>query len=61
MRRWPEKRRGPVPGEEFIDAVDRMIGYAVDDVGEPGFGIEVIQARGLDERVHDSGAASAFV
>ena len=38
-----------------------MIGYAVDDVGEPGFGIEFVEARGLDKRVQDGGAATAFV
>jgi hypothetical protein len=25
----------PFPGEQFVDAVDRMIGDAGDDVGEP--------------------------
>jgi hypothetical protein len=30
------------------------------DVGEPGFGIKVVEARGLDMRANDDGAASAF-
>ena len=38
-----------------------MIGDASDDVGEPSLGIEVIEASGLDERVHDGGSAAAFV
>jgi hypothetical protein len=36
-----------------------MIGYAIDDVGEPGFGVKVAQARGFDKRVDDGGAATA--
>ena len=38
-----------------------MIGYAADDVAEPSLGVDVVQASGLDERVYDSGAPSAFV
>ena len=38
-----------------------MIGYAADEVAKPGLGIDVVQASGLDERVHDSGAAAAFI
>ena len=52
---------GPFPWEQFVDLRVRMIGDAADDVAEPGFRIDVIKARGLDERVHDGGAPSAFV
>ena len=31
------------------------------NVAEPGFRIDVVKARGLDERVHDGGAAAAFI
>ena len=32
------------------------IGYAADDVAQPSLRVDVVQASGLDERVHDSGA-----
>jgi hypothetical protein len=32
-----------------------MISDAGDDVGEPGLGIDVIEATSLDERVQDRG------
>ncbi len=35
-------------------AIDRMVGDAGDDVREPSLGIDVIEASGLDERVHDA-------
>ncbi len=38
-----------------------MIGDAGDDVGEPGLGIDVIEATSLDERVQDRGAPAAGV
>jgi hypothetical protein len=44
-----------------VEAIDRMIGDAGDDVGEPSLGIDVIEATGFDERVQDRGAAAAGV
>jgi hypothetical protein len=38
-----------------------VIGYAADDIAKPGLWIDVVEASGLDERVHDSGAAAAFI
>jgi hypothetical protein len=38
-----------------------MISDAGDDVGEPGLGIDVIEATSLDERVQDRGATAAGV
>ena len=38
-----------------------MIGYAADDVGEPCLWIDVVETRGLYERVHNGGATSARV
>jgi hypothetical protein len=32
----------PVPGQEVVELAGRMIGDAVDDVGEPGLGIELL-------------------
>lgn len=35
------------------------IGDAGKDVGEPGFGVDVVQATGRDHRQHDGGAVGA--
>jgi hypothetical protein len=48
----------PFPRQEVIDPIDRVIGDAGDDVGEPGFGFDVVEARGFDECVDDRGAAT---
>ena len=42
----------PVPGEEFVQAVLRLLGDAGEDVGEPGLGVDVVELRGADESVH---------
>jgi hypothetical protein len=44
--------RYPVPGEQFLNAGLRMIRHSGDDVGEPGVGIDVVEATGLDEGIH---------
>jgi hypothetical protein len=41
----------PVPGEQFVEAIDPMIGDAAGDVGEPGLGVDVVEATSLNERV----------
>jgi hypothetical protein len=38
-----------------------MIGDAGDDVGEPGLGVDVVEATSLDERVKDRGPTAARV
>ncbi len=35
-------RGSPVPRQEFIDAIDWMIGDAGDDIGEPSFWIDFV-------------------
>ena len=45
----------PVPGEKLVQTGLRLLGDAVEDVGEPGLRIDVVELRGADERVHDSG------
>jgi len=49
---------GEVPGEQFVDPVDRMVGDAGQDSAEIAFGIESIEFRRSDERV-DGGSAFA--
>src|SRR5208337_2284266 len=53
--------RRPVPGQQLVDAINRMVGDAGDDVAEPGFGVDVVQAGGLYERVHYGGAPPSAV
>ena len=38
-----------------------MIGDARDDVGEPGLGVDAVEAGGLDQGVEDGGAPAAGV
>ena len=45
----------PVPGEKLVQMGLRQIGDTVEDIGEPGLRIDVVELRGADERVHDSG------
>ena len=42
----------PVPGEELVQAGLRQLGDAIEDVGEPGLGVDVVELGGADERVH---------
>jgi hypothetical protein len=51
----------PVPGEQLVDASDRMIGDAGEDVGEPGLGIDVVKADSDDERFEHCGAMFAGI
>ena len=53
--------RYPVPGEQFFDAGLWMIRHSGDDVGEPGVGIDVVEATGLDEGIHGGGTVTAAV
>jgi hypothetical protein len=45
----------PFPRQEFVDAIDRMIGDAGENVGEPGLRVDAVELGGLDERIHHSG------
>lgn len=44
-----------LPGHEFVDPIDRMVGKVGQDVTQLGFGINAIESARPDERVHDSG------
>ena len=54
-------RLTPFPGQQFVDAVDGMVGVAGDDVGEPGCGFDAVEFGGFDQRKHDRGAPTASV
>ena len=42
----------PMLGEKFRQTGLRLLGDAVEDVGELGLGVDVVELGGADERVH---------
>src|SRR5437763_15139190 len=50
-----------MPGEELVEAGDRMIGDPPQDVGEPGLWVDAVELSALDQRKHRSGALAAAV
>ena len=50
-----------VPGQEFLDAVDRMVGDAGQHVAEIRFGIETVEFGGADQAVDRGGAFAAGI
>ena len=50
-----------VPGRQFVDPVDLVVGDAGEDVGQPDLRIDAIELGGLDQGVGDRGGfAAAF-
>ena len=53
---------GPVPRKQFVEAIDRVtFDEADEDVGEIGFGIDVVQFAGLDEGGEDRPVFAAAI
>ena len=50
-----------LPGHEFVDPIDRMVGNVGQDVTQIGFGIDAVEFARPDERVHGSGTLTATV
>ena len=50
-----------VPGQEFLDAVNGMVGDAAQDVGQVGFWIQSVQFRGTQQGIHRGGALAACI
>ncbi len=46
----------PVPGQEIIELGGWVIVDAGEDIGEPSLRVDIVELRGLDERV-DNGSA----
>ena len=42
----------PMPGEKFVQPGLRHLGDAIEDVGEPGLGVDAVELRGADQGVH---------
>ncbi|AIP35837.1 hypothetical protein DR64_5508 [Paraburkholderia xenovorans LB400] len=49
---------GDDPWQQFVDAIDRVLGDASDDVAQVGLGIKAIQFGGTDQGI-DCGATFA--
>ena len=49
----------PFPGQQFVQTRSGKIGDPGEDVGEPGFGIDIVKTTGGDHRQHDGGAFGA--
>src|SRR5512147_1395494 len=47
---------GPMPGQEFGEAVDRVLGDASQDVAQVGFGVDAVQFARFDQAVDAGGA-----
>ena len=41
-----------MPGQELVQTPVRQVGHAVEDVGESGLGIDVVQLPLVDQDVH---------
>lgn len=52
-------RELPFPGQQFVQTRSGKIGDPGEDVGEPGLGIDVVEATGRDHRQHDGGTVGA--
>src|ERR1700726_622072 len=50
-----------VPWQQFGDPIDGVIGDAGKHVAQVGFGVEAVQFRRLDQRVHGGGPLAAAV
>lgn len=50
-----------MPGEEFRQARDGQTGDPLEDVGEPGQGIDVVELGGADQGAEDGRALAAAV
>ena len=52
---------GPGPGQEFVDAGDRVVGDVVQEVLEIGEGLDPVQPAGDDHGIEERGALAAGV
>lgn len=50
-----------VPGQEFVDPVDRVLGDASEELAQVGLWVEAIELGGADEAVERRGTLAASV
>ena len=53
--------RDPLPGKEFVEPAVWRPGDAVEHIGEPGLGIDIVELGRADESVHGGRAHAAAV
>src|SRR5208282_1426163 len=46
----------PIPGQQLVDPVDRMVGQPCEHLGEPGARVDVIELAGGNQRIDRGGA-----
>ena len=51
----------PVPGEELVKAVLRLLCDAGEDVGEPSLEVDVVELGGVDQSLHHRRALAAAI
>ena len=51
----------PVPRQQFVDPLGRMIGQSGEDAGEPGLRVDIVEFAGLDQGMDGGGAAASGV
>ena len=51
----------PVPGQQLVDPLGRMILQSRQDVGEPRLRVDVVELGSLDQRVEGGGATAAVI
>jgi hypothetical protein len=54
-------QRSPVPRQQFVEPVDRVLGDTGQHVGQPSLRIHVIHFCRDDDAVHGGGAPSAAI
>jgi len=54
-------KRPPIPRQEFVKLIDRVLGDAGEHVGQPGLRIDIVQFGGDDQAVDRRGALSAAI
>lgn len=57
---WSGNAQIDIPGQQFVDAVDRMVGDPLQHVLQVGLRIQAVQLRRSDQRVHPIWQLSAI-
>ena len=55
------KLGGQVPGQEFLDTVDWVIGDALQDMAKIEFGVEIVELSRAEQAVNGRGAFAAGI
>ncbi|MFT7572353.1 MAG: hypothetical protein ACI9JL_003403 [Paracoccaceae bacterium] len=44
-----------MPGQQFVDAGDFVVGDTVENIGQPGLRIDAVEFGGFDQTIGDGG------